>query len=134
MKIGELAARTGVSVRSLRYYENQGLIKPLRQDNGYREYSPLAVDTVETIKLYLNLGLSTEEIAGFLHCVLKNKEAFCAEVMPLYRTKLEEIERQLLELNQIKLNLQERMASILQEQEETGWDAEEAARLESGSE
>lgn len=117
MKIGELATLTGVSVRSLRYYERQGLIKPLRQDNGYREYSPLAVDTVETIKLYLNLGLSTEEIAGFLNCVLKNKEAFCAEVMPLYRSKLEEIERQLIELNQIKLNLQDRMASILHEQQ-----------------
>ncbi|WP_019913793.1 MerR family DNA-binding transcriptional regulator [Paenibacillus sp. HW567] len=59
MKIGELAAKTGVSVRSLRYYERQGLIAPLRQANGYREYSPLAVETVETIKLYLNLGLST---------------------------------------------------------------------------
>ena len=59
MKIGELAALTGVSVRSLRYYESQGLITPVRQANGYREYSPLAVETVETIQLYLNLGLST---------------------------------------------------------------------------
>lgn len=119
MKIGELAKLTGASVRSLRYYENQGLISPIRQANGYREYSPLAVETVETIKLYLNLGLSTEQIAGFLHCVLKNKEAFCAEVMPLYRSKLEDIERQLVELNQIKCNLEERMASILQEQNES---------------
>ncbi|WP_054943232.1 MerR family transcriptional regulator [Paenibacillus ihuae] len=120
MKIGELAARTGVSVRSLRYYERQGLLTPLREANGYREYSPLAVETVETIKLYLNLGLSTEEIAGFLHCVLKNKEAFCAEVMPLYRSKLEEIERQIIELSQIKLNLQQRMAAMQQEQMESG--------------
>ncbi|WP_340394961.1 MerR family transcriptional regulator [Paenibacillus sp. FSL E2-0177] len=119
MKIGELAKLTGVSVRSLRYYESQGLISPTRQANGYREYSSLAVETVETIKLYLNLGLSTEQIAGFLHCVLKNKEAFCAEVMPLYRSKLEDIERQLVELNQIKRNLEERMASILQEQDES---------------
>ncbi|MEK3771729.1 MerR family transcriptional regulator [Paenibacillus sp. FSL R5-0887] len=119
MKIGELAKLTGVSVRSLRYYESQGLISPIRQANGYREYSSLAVETVETIKLYLNLGLSTEQIAGFLHCVLKNKEAFCAEVMPLYRSKLEDIERQLVELNQIKRNLEERMASILQEQDES---------------
>ncbi|MCL6603304.1 MAG: MerR family transcriptional regulator [Paenibacillus sp.] len=116
MKIGELAALTGVSVRSLRYYESQGLIAPVRQANGYREYSPLAVETVETIKLYLNLGLSTEQISGFLHCVLKNKESFCAEVMPLYESKLADIERQLLELNQIKHNLEERMASIMQEQ------------------
>ena len=123
MKIGELAKLTGVSVRSIRYYESQGLISPVRQANGYREYSPLAVETVETIKLYLNLGLSTEQIAGFLHCVLKNKEAFCAEVMPLYRSKLEDIERQLVELNQIKRNLEERMASILQEQNESSLEA-----------
>ncbi|WP_449600150.1 MerR family transcriptional regulator [Paenibacillus sp. Marseille-Q9583] len=123
MKIGELAKLTGVSVRSIRYYESQGLISPIRQANGYREYSPLAVETVETIKLYLNLGLSTEQIAGFLHCVLKNKEAFCAEVMPLYRSKLEDIERQLVELNQIKHNLEERMASILQEQNESSLEA-----------
>lgn len=122
MKIGELATKTGVSVRSLRYYESQGLITPIRQANGYREYSLLAVETVETIKLYLNLGLSTEQIAGFLHCVLKNKEAFCAEVMPLYRSKLEDIERQIVELNQIKQNLEQRMASIQYEQSESGQD------------
>ena len=42
MKIGELAARTGVSIRSLRYYEQQGLLMPVRNENGYREYSILA--------------------------------------------------------------------------------------------
>lgn len=85
MKIGELAARTGVSIRSLRYYEQQGLLMPVRNENGYREYSILAEEQVRTIQLYLNLGLSTEQIAGFLHCVLKNKEAFCAEVFPIFR-------------------------------------------------
>ncbi|AIQ62250.1 Mercuric resistance operon regulatory protein [compost metagenome] len=119
MKISELAQKTGVSVRSLRYYELQGLLVPVRQANGYREYSPLAVETVETIKLYLNLGLSTEEIAGFLNCVLKNKEAFCTEVMPLYESKLADIERQLHQLTQIKHNLEERIASIRKEQEES---------------
>ncbi len=130
MKIGELAARTGVSVRSLRYYERQGLLTPLREANGYREYSLLAIETVETIKLYLNLGLSKEEIAGFLHCVLKNKEAFCAEVMPLYRSKLEEIERQIIELSQIRLNLQQRMAAMQQEQMESGTSERGTTELE----
>ncbi|EGG31916.1 transcriptional regulator, MerR family [Paenibacillus sp. HGF5] len=87
MKIGELAARTGVSIRSLRYYEQQGLLTPVRNENGYREYSMLAEEQVRTIQLYLNLGLTTEQIAGFLHCVLKNKEAFCAEVFPIFRQK-----------------------------------------------
>ncbi|GAB6929185.1 MerR family transcriptional regulator [Paenibacillus sp. JCM 10914] len=115
MRIGELADRTGVSIRSLRYYDKQGLLSPIRSDNGYREYSPLAVEQVQTIQLYLNLGLSTEQIAGFLHCVLKNKEAFCAEVLPVYRQKLTEIEAQIHLLNNIKLNLEERIQSILDE-------------------
>ncbi|MGG3279148.1 MerR family transcriptional regulator [Paenibacillus solani] len=116
MKIGELSLRTGVSIRSLRYYEQQGLITPVRSENGYREYSPFAEEQVKSIKLYLNLGLSTEQIAGFLQCVLKNKEAFCREVLPIYRQKLDEIETQIQLLNNIKSNLEERIQSILDEQ------------------
>jgi len=66
MKIGELSARTGVSIRSLRYYEKLGLLTPSRNKNGYRDYSPLAEEQVRTIQLYLGLGLTTEQIAGFL--------------------------------------------------------------------
>lgn len=115
MKIGELSEKTGVSVRSLRYYEQQGLLAPLRQDNGYREYSPLAEEQVRTIRFYLDLGLSTEEIAGFIHCVLKNKEAFCEEVLPVYRQKLKQIDDQIYLLSQIRQNLQDRISSILLE-------------------
>ncbi|CAH1195388.1 Mercuric resistance operon regulatory protein [Paenibacillus plantiphilus] len=115
MKIGELAERTGVSVRSLRYYERQGLLAPLRQDNGYREYSVLAEEQVRTIRFYLDLGLSTEQIAGFLQCVLRNKESFCEEVLPIYQHKLKEIDGQIRLLNQIRVNLRDRISSILQE-------------------
>ncbi|MFD1956536.1 MerR family transcriptional regulator [Paenibacillus thailandensis] len=115
MRIGELSARTGVSIRSLRYYEQQGLLAPVRHRNGYREYSPLAEEQVQTIKFYLGLGLSTEQIAGFLHCVLKNKEAFCSEVLPVYRQKLAEIDDQIRLLQHIKTNLEDRIASILNE-------------------
>lgn len=115
MTIGELARRSGVSVRSLRYYERQGLLAPIRRENGYREYSALAEEQVRTIRLYLNLGLSTEEIAGFLQCVLKNKEAFCEEVLPIYRQKLQEIDNQMNLLAGIRRNLQDRIASIVQE-------------------
>lgn len=120
MKIGELAARTGVSIRSLRYYDEQGLLTPVRRENGYREYSPFAEEQVRTIQLYLNLGLSTEQIASFLHCVLTSKEAFCKEVFPVYRQKLAEIEAQILQLQNIKSNLEERMQSILDERETSG--------------
>ncbi|WP_135557078.1 MerR family DNA-binding transcriptional regulator [Paenibacillus cymbidii] len=115
MKIGELAKQTGVSIRSLRYYEQMGLLAPERQENGYREYNKFAIEQVNTIVFYLNLGLSTEQIAHFLHCVLKNKEAFCREIMPIYESKLAEIESQLRQLQQLKSNLQERIAAIAME-------------------
>ncbi|WP_136606131.1 MerR family transcriptional regulator [Paenibacillus dokdonensis] len=120
MKIGELAVRTGVSIRSLRYYDEQGLLTPIRRENGYREYSPFAEEQVRTIQLYLNLGLTTEQIASFLHCVLTIKEAFCKEVFPVYRQKLAEIEAQILQLQNIKMNLEERMQSILDERKTSG--------------
>ncbi|MBB6672778.1 MerR family transcriptional regulator [Cohnella nanjingensis] len=109
MKIGELSARTGVSIRSLRYYEEQGLLTPVREANGYREYSPFAEDQVRTIQLYLQLGLSTEQISGFLTCVLQNPETFCREVLPVYERKLREIEAQIEQLGRIKANLQDRI-------------------------
>ncbi|MNN51660.1 Mercuric resistance operon regulatory protein [compost metagenome] len=112
LKIGELSERTGVSIRSLRYYERQGLLAPLRQDNGYREYSIFAVEQVQTIRFYLDLGFSTDQISGFLNCVLKNKEAFCEEVLPIYEQKLKEIDEQIQLLNQIRGNLQDRITSI----------------------
>jgi DNA-binding transcriptional MerR regulator len=43
LKIGELSKETGASIRSIRYYEQQGLMAPARLQNGYREYSRLAV-------------------------------------------------------------------------------------------
>lgn len=109
MKIGELSRLTGASVRSIRYYERQGLISSLRTSNGYREYSPMAVEQVNTIRFYLNLGLTTGEIAGFLHCVLTNQEAFCREIVPVYRKKLAELEQQIDLLSRIKSNLEDRI-------------------------
>jgi DNA-binding transcriptional MerR regulator len=116
LKIGELAQLTGVSVRSLRYYEQQNLLTPVRHENGYREYSRFAIEQVKTIQLYLGLGLSTEQIAHFLHCVLINKEAFCTDVLPVYLTKLAEIDAQITQLQQIKSNLEERIQWIHEEQ------------------
>jgi DNA-binding transcriptional MerR regulator len=115
LKIGELAHRTGVSIRSLRYYEQKGLLAPTRHENGYRDYSLLAEDQVKTIQLYLGLGLTTDQIVSFLHCVLLNKEAFCTEVLPVYLTKLAEIESQIKQMQEIKSNLEERIRSIKEE-------------------
>ncbi|WP_407566456.1 MerR family transcriptional regulator [Streptomyces sp. 184] len=69
MRIGELAHRTGVSRRLLRYYEEQGLLRPVRLPNGYREYTDGDVAAVRHIRVLLDAGLRTAVIARVLHCV-----------------------------------------------------------------
>lgn len=69
MRIGELAERTGVSVRSLRYYEQQRLLVPERTDGGQRVYVEAAVDRVRRIQELLAAGLSSKKIAELLPCM-----------------------------------------------------------------
>jgi DNA-binding transcriptional MerR regulator len=116
MRIGELSRVTGVSLRSLRYYEAKGLLVPDREENSYRVYNATAIERVNTIQFYLRLGFSTDEIEGFLNCVMKNREAFCEEILPMYEQKLAEIDRQLHQLSEIRSNLVERIGVIKQEQ------------------
>ncbi|WP_284041488.1 MerR family transcriptional regulator [Vreelandella olivaria] len=69
MRIGELSKRTGVSIRMLRYYETQGLLKPKRTRSGYRDYAQDEVQTVERIKLLGSTGMTLATIQQFLPCV-----------------------------------------------------------------
>jgi len=68
MKIGELAARTGVSARMLRYYEGQGLIRPVRLHNGYRDYGDYLIERVVRIRGLLDAGIPTRVIGEILPC------------------------------------------------------------------
>jgi DNA-binding transcriptional MerR regulator len=66
MRIGELASLSGVSIRALRYYEEQGLLRPNRSANGYRQFSDKDVATVAKIQLLLSAGLGSRKIADVL--------------------------------------------------------------------
>lgn len=68
MRIGELAAASGVSTRSLRYYEQQGLLPAQRRGNGYRDYDEQAVRQVAFIQDLFRAGLSSEIIREILPC------------------------------------------------------------------
>ncbi|MET9077038.1 MerR family transcriptional regulator, partial [Streptomyces sp. NPDC004232] len=63
MRIGELSKRTGVSPRSLRYYEEQGLLTSSRSDAGQRHYSDAAVQRVSLIRQLFDAGMSSRVIA-----------------------------------------------------------------------
>lgn len=69
MRIKEVSERTGVSARLLRYYEEQGLLSPRRQENGYRDYDESQVAGVQQIRSLLDAGLTTEIIRAVLPCL-----------------------------------------------------------------
>lgn len=69
MRIGELARRTSVPTRLLRYYEEQGLLAPDRAANGYRDYAESLVDRVVQIRGLLDAGLPTKIIKQILPCL-----------------------------------------------------------------
>lgn len=63
MRIGDVAARTGVTVEALRYYEKRGLVRPIaRRSSGYREYGADSVRVVRFIKRAQALGFSLTEV------------------------------------------------------------------------
>ncbi|MFF5249266.1 MerR family transcriptional regulator [Streptosporangium sp. NPDC000095] len=69
MRIGELARRTGVSERSLRYYEQQDLLAADRTQGGQRDYPEQAVDRVIRIQELFAAGLHSKKIAQLLPCM-----------------------------------------------------------------
>ncbi|MFJ6071088.1 MerR family transcriptional regulator [Streptomyces sp. NPDC093065] len=69
MRIGELASRAGVSVRSVRYYEEQGLLVSTRSAGGQRQYTEHEVERVEFLQRLYAAGLSSRTIAELLPCV-----------------------------------------------------------------
>jgi DNA-binding transcriptional MerR regulator len=69
VRIGELSRVTGASTRALRYYEEQGLISSERLVNGYRDYRPEAIETVEFIQDLLAAGLSSQILRDIMPCL-----------------------------------------------------------------
>ncbi|MDT0490212.1 MerR family transcriptional regulator [Kitasatospora albolonga] len=97
MLIGELSRRTGVSARSLRYYEAQGLLEARRGTNGYRAYDEDAVSTVRKIRALLRAGLSTEVIRQVLPCARGEQPGFdwCADLRAILDGELTDLDEQI---------------------------------------
>lgn len=67
MKIGEVARRAGVSIDTVRFYEQRGVLPPaLRRPSGYRDYNPSTVDRIQLARQMQSVGLSLDEIIDAL--------------------------------------------------------------------
>ncbi|MPY55035.1 MerR family transcriptional regulator [Streptomyces acidicola] len=69
MRIGEVAEKAGVSVRALRYYEEQDLLHSERSSGGQRHYPGTAVDRVRLIQQLYAAGLPSRTVREVLPCV-----------------------------------------------------------------
>ncbi len=117
MRISEVSRRTGVSIRSLRYYEQKRLLCARRLENGYRDLDEEAVKRVQTIQMYLGLGLTTEQIEEILACTGTSPSPHplpvCEEeLLALYQDKLQDIEHQMVVLTALHTRLTERVACL----------------------
>ena len=114
MRVGELSATTGVSVRSIRHYERAGLLDATRRANGYREFDPTSVDRVRVIRDLIDSGFTVEEIGSLASCLYGAEVSggCCARTVSLFRTKLARIDDQLRTLLRQRDRIEKRVASL----------------------
>ncbi|MET8213149.1 MerR family transcriptional regulator [Streptomyces sp. NPDC005373] len=96
MRIGELATRTGVSVRALRYYEEHDLLAAERSPSGQRLYAADAVDRVRLIQQFYAAGLSSRTIVELLPCVVDGNAT--PELLDRLSTERDHIDNRIAEL------------------------------------
>lgn len=105
MNIGEVASETGVTAKSIRYYESINLIPaPERTQAGYRQYSDRDVQILHFIKRSRGLGFSVAEVAELLS-LYRDTERASAEVKGIVETRLDEIDQKISELESIRATL-----------------------------
>ena len=111
MKIGELEARSGASRHTLRYYEQIGLISPLRQTNNYRVYTEQTLQDLDFIQRAQSMGFSLGEIGEILDAQ-RNKLIDCADGAKLIEKKMAEIKQKIASLQSIHRYLDVERATL----------------------
>lgn len=108
LKIGEVAACSGIPVKTIRYYEELGLLSPVvhRSRSKYRLFDKSIYNRLAFIKRAQALGLSLKEIKEIL-AVRDAGHLPCGVVKQTLLLKLREIDRQMKALEMLRLELQE---------------------------
>lgn len=106
MNIGEVAKRSGVPAKTIRYYESIGLIRPAdRSAAGYRVYGDRELQTLRFIQRARNLGFSVKQVSELL-ALWHDRERASGDVKAVARRHLEEIDRRMAELQSMRDTLE----------------------------
>ena len=101
MNIGDAAERSGLPAKTIRYYEDIGLLKPDRAGNGYRDYSMADVHRLRFLQRARSLGFSVEECRQLLS-LYGDTHRESADVKAIATAKLDDIDRKIRELTGLK--------------------------------
>ena len=106
MNIGAVAKLTGLSSKSIRMYEDKGIISsPTRSDSGYREYSEKHIQELNLVSRAKNAGFSLQECKEFVQ-LAHNPNRKSSEVKARTMDKLHEVEQKIAHLLEIKKQLE----------------------------
>lgn len=101
MNIGTVSRKSGLPAKTIRYYEEIGLVAPDRRQNGYRDYSDEDIHRLRFVQRSRSLGFSVEECRQLLS-LYGDRERESAEVRAIATAKLAEIDRKLAELHALR--------------------------------
>ncbi|SKA36832.1 Cu(I)-responsive transcriptional regulator [Consotaella salsifontis] len=101
MNIGEASRRSGLPPKTIRYYEEVGLVTPGRAANGYRDYQERDIHLLRFLQRSRSLGFSIEEARRLL-ALYKDDNRHSEDVRRLARRRMAEIDRKIEELNSLK--------------------------------
>ncbi|SQH76003.1 HTH-type transcriptional regulator HmrR [Shewanella benthica] len=104
MKIGEVAKKTGLSIKSIRYYHDIGLICATRGENGYREYDQPQIDSLNFISHSRDLGFSLDDCRSLLDLKL-NQDRDAEDVKRLAKTHLDMVSERITKLQALESQL-----------------------------
>jgi Hg(II)-responsive transcriptional regulator len=111
MQTGEVAARAGVNIQTLRYYERRGLLgRPPRTASGYRRYSEDAVRIVRFVKRAQELGFTLDEAEQLLR-LRRVTPAQQSSVRALATAKVADIESKMRQLAAMRAALQQMLSA-----------------------
>ncbi|WP_433728759.1 MerR family transcriptional regulator [Nocardia sp. CA-129566] len=114
MLIGELAERAGTSTRTVRYYEQHGLVQPERSANGYRVYDEHELEIVRKIRALLELGFDLVDARPFITCLRNGHRSAdeCPESVESLRRKLAEIDDAIDRLSAARRHVSARISAV----------------------
>ncbi len=115
MRIGELAERSGLTAKTLRFYERAGVLpEPRREQSGYRDYREDAVARLAFVKAAQAAGLTLSEIRQVI-AVREQEGAPCDHVVALLDAHATELDRRIADLTALReqvLRLRERSKDL----------------------